>query len=301
MNPADPLYSSHIINSVFNAFSAYTAIMLNILTIHTIRKTSSLPKPLKTLLMSLAVSDLSVGLLVQPLQIASLISPSYIPLNVLNSITFVFIYTSFFTVVAISVDRFLAVHLHLRYRELVTPERVVAVVVSIWILAAFLSSMWLWISFDTTKLVYIIIAGLCFICGTLVYRRIYLAVRRHTNQIRVFQVQQELQNDEMTNVARRRKSAISTFYVYLVFLVCYLPMYCLGIVDMFPAPKNRLKRGLHLYLQTLMLLNSSVNPLIYCWKMRRIRHSIMETLLNLFPSQNWRETKQTKIHFSTEE
>ena len=286
MNPADPLYSSNIINSVFNAFSAYTAIMLNILTIHATRKTSSLPKPLKTLLLSLAVSDLSVGLLVQPLQIASLISPSYIPLNVLNSITFVFIYTSFFTVVAISVDRFLAVHLHLRYRELVTPERVVAVVVSTWILAAILSSMWLWTSFDTTKLVYIIIAGLCFICGTLVYCRIYLAVRRHTNQIRVFQVQQELQNDEMANVARRRKSAISTFYVYLVFLVCYLPMYCLGIVDMFPAPNNHLKRGLHLYLQTLMLLNSSVNPLIYCWKMRHIRHSIMETLRNLFPSQN---------------
>jgi len=62
---------------VFNAFSAYTAIMLNILSIHAMRKTSSLPKPLKTLLLSLAVSDLGVGLLAQPLFIAWMVNPTY--------------------------------------------------------------------------------------------------------------------------------------------------------------------------------------------------------------------------------
>jgi len=289
MNEADPLHSSYIVNCMFNGLSAFTAIMSNVLTIHAIRKTSSLPTPLKTLLLSLAVSDLGVGLLVQPLQIASLVSrlsPTYnIPPKVLNSITFLLIYTSFFTVVAISVDRFLAIHLHLRYQELVTPERVVAVVISIWVLSSFLSSMWLWPLFDTAERVYIIIYGLCFICGAIVYCRIYLSVRRHTNQIEVLQVQQELQNGEMTNVARRRKSAVSTFYVYFVFLVCYLPMYCLVIVDMFSPSSSRFRRGSRLYLQTLMFLNSSLNPVIYCWKMRHIRHTILETLRNLFPSQ----------------
>ena len=60
-------YASRIVNSIFNAFSSYTAVMLNILTIHAMRKTSSLPKTMKTLLLSLGVSDLGVGLLVQPL------------------------------------------------------------------------------------------------------------------------------------------------------------------------------------------------------------------------------------------
>ena len=287
MNEADPLYSSNVVNCVLNGFSAYTAIMLNILTIHAIRKTSALlPKPLKTLLLSLAVSDLAVGLLVQPLQIAWLVSRSYIPLDVLNAISYAFIYTSFFTVVAISIDRFLAIHLHLRYQGFVTPERVFAVVISIWVLGPFLSSMWLWIPSDTTKRVYITIGGLCFICGAIVYYRIYLVVRRHANQIQVIQVQPELQNDEMTNVAGQKKSAVSTFHVYLVFLVCYLPIYCLGIVDMFSLPSNRFVSGSYLYLQTLMLLNSSLNPVVYCWKMRHIRHTILETLRNLFPSQN---------------
>ena len=52
------LYSSYIANWVLNAFLSYTAVVLNIVTIHAIRKTSSLPRPLKTLLLSLAVSDL---------------------------------------------------------------------------------------------------------------------------------------------------------------------------------------------------------------------------------------------------
>ena len=58
--------SISIANCVFNSFLSYTAIMLNIVTIHAIRKTPSLPKTLKTLLLSLAVSDVGVGFLVQP-------------------------------------------------------------------------------------------------------------------------------------------------------------------------------------------------------------------------------------------
>ena len=60
------LRSTYIANCVFNNFLSYTAIMLNIVTIHAIRKTSSLPSSLKTLLLSLAVSDVGVGLLGQP-------------------------------------------------------------------------------------------------------------------------------------------------------------------------------------------------------------------------------------------
>ena len=50
-------------------------IVLNIITryIKRSRKTPSLPKPLKTLLLSLAVSDLGVGFLVQPTYVAVLV------------------------------------------------------------------------------------------------------------------------------------------------------------------------------------------------------------------------------------
>ena len=96
MNEADPLYSSFIINCVFNTFSAYTATMLNILTIHAIRKTLSLQKSLKPLLLSLAVSDLGVGLLAQPLYITWMINRTYSTIMAFTIIAYVFAYASFF-------------------------------------------------------------------------------------------------------------------------------------------------------------------------------------------------------------
>ena len=142
-------YWSYIANCVFSAFLPYTAITLNSVTIHAIRKTSSLPKPLKTLLLSLAVSDLGDGLLVQPLHIARLVievepnaenNPNYRKLFsayliLVNS----FYYALFFGVTALTVDRFLAIHLHLRYQELVTHKRVVAVAILMWVFNAILS------------------------------------------------------------------------------------------------------------------------------------------------------------------
>ena len=73
MNEDEVLYPSFIANIVFNGFSAYAAIMLNIVTLHAIRRTTSPPDTLKTLLLSLAVSDLFVGLVVQPFYITLLV------------------------------------------------------------------------------------------------------------------------------------------------------------------------------------------------------------------------------------
>ena len=229
MNEADPLYSTRIVNCVFNAFSAYTAIMLNILTIHAMRKTSSLPKALKTLLLSLAVSDLSVGLLVQPLYIVKItVNPTHgvFLRRFIVVIILIFTFASFLTVVAIGVDRFLAIHLHLRYQELVTYKRVVAVVISIWILSVLFPSLSFYLK--TVKpffLVTNVIFGFCLIITGIIYSRMYFTARHHADQIQVLQMQ-VAQNSQIESAARKRKSAISMFYVYLVFLVCYLPYCC---------------------------------------------------------------------------
>ena len=281
------LHPSYVANCVFNAFSSYAAIMLNSLTIHAMRKTSSLPKPIKTLLLSLAVSDLGVGLLVQPLYIVLL--TTYDSLTcIIHTASFIvmwlFANASFLNVLAISVDRFLAVHLHLRYQELVTHKRVVAGVISIWLSSAVLSVIELWVTSIIYTILIAIFWGCCFISSAFVSCRIYVAVRRHTNQIQALQVQQAAQNGEMENAMRLRKSAVSTFYVYLVFLVCYLPGYCIYIANLI-FEQNTTLEGIEIYTLTLALLNSALNPVIYCWKMRHIRHSFMDILRNVLPKR----------------
>ena len=67
------LHPTLVASCAINAFLSFTAIVLNVITIQALRKTASLSKTLKTLLLSLAVSDLGVGLLAQPLYIATLV------------------------------------------------------------------------------------------------------------------------------------------------------------------------------------------------------------------------------------
>ena len=202
----EDLQSTYVANCVFNSFLCYTAIMLNLVTIHAIRKTSSLPK---TLLLSLAVSDVGVGLLGQPLYISLLVMwlrkndpdcnryTGFVIIVVLSSLA------SFFGVLAVSVDRFLAIHLHLRYQELVTHKRIVSVVIFIWVLSVFLSLMILWVPFNISGIfvLILILLGLLVVVGVNI--KIYLVSQRHKNHIA--QIQRLAQTEETAAKFNQRR------------------------------------------------------------------------------------------------
>ena len=213
----EDFYLAFIANCVFNSFLSYTAIMLNIVTIHAIRKTPSLSKTLKTLLLSLAVSDVGVGFLVQPFYISLLVkwiqqsNTGCSTYKAFNIVVFLFSTASFLGVVAISVDRFLAIHLHLRYQELVTHRRIVDVVISIWLYSVFLSLMALWVPSNNRSLLTSITAGICLLVTTVVYIKIYSAVRRHKNQIQALQVQNQIL-PALLNLQSARFGYISCFW-----------------------------------------------------------------------------------------
>ena len=283
MAHVEALSTSKYIIIVVNAFTAFTAIVFNSLTIQAIRKTSSLPKPLKTLLLSLAVSDVAVGLVAQPFFIVNLkISQETVPMMWL--IRNVLANASFLGIVALSLERFLAVHLHLRYQELVTHKRVLGLTISAWVFSALLSFFFLRFDEELKKaiIIKIIIWSLCFIFITVISVRLYFTVRHHADQIQALQVQQAAQNGDLANALRLRKSAVSTFFVYFAFLACYLPFYCTLLAkETFDWASPTLK-VLFTYSKTLMFINSSLNPVIYCWRMRDIRQSIKDVLRNIF-------------------
>ena len=293
------LRTTFIANCVFNNFLSYTAIMLNIVTMYAIRRTSSLPKTLKTLLLSLAFSDVGVGLFVQPLYIFSLVKwlkldrPSCNTYQVWNISSNLFSAASFLGVVAVSVDRVLAVHLHLRYQELVTQKRAVTVVISIWVFSAFISLLVLWSSSATQNLVLLVIAATGFIVSFVVCTRIYLTVRRHKKQIQSMQIQEIFQAREKANFTALIKSTVGLFYVYLVFLISYLPFFiCIAVVRIYGS--SIAFRKVFIFSWTLIFLNSSLNPVIYCWKMRHIRRVIIEILGNL----SWSRSKPFRLHYN---
>ena len=281
---------SYLTLCILNAYLSYSATILNVVAIYAIRKTSSLPKNLKTLLLSLAVSDLGVGLLAQPMFVARVMdskqnnetNESYNAIHIawLIPANF-FIGASLFSVTALCADRFLAIYLHLRYQELVTYKRLATVVVLVWVISALISLIRLFIPKDIMYVSFVIIHSACIITATSLSVKLYLTIRRHINQIHVPQV---AQNDQGESVQRKRKSAMASLYVYLVFIVCYLPNICVLITIASNSEPRIDVNHLQFYTLTLLFLNSTLNPLIYCWKMKRIQHTIVGTLRNLFSS-----------------
>ena len=139
--------------------------------------------------------------------------------------------TSFFGVVAVSVDRFLAIHLHLRYQELVTHKRVVSVVILIWVFSVFISLMIWWVLFDIIRVVIIILGVVALVITAVVYIRIYFAVQRHKNQIHVLQVRQATENNE---IAAIWPTSLNLHLVYSTCFFCfyfvlYLSYICLAV------------------------------------------------------------------------
>ena len=293
----EDLRATCIANSVFNIFLTYTAFMLNIVTIYAMHKTSTMPKTLKTLLLSLACSDVAVGLfsqhtffLINWLRLHNLSCNTVQVGTILNGL---FLTASFLGVVAVSVDRLLAVHLHLRYQELVTHRRVVVVVISIWVYSGFFSLITLWGLLSVQDFIGTITAAIGFIITLAVYIRMYGTVRRHRNQIQSVQIRDEAQSEEIKNLAILIKSIVGIFYVYLVFLICYFPLIICLVVIRINGSSIVLKK-LHIFSLTLVYLNSSLNPVIYCWKMRHIRHTIMDILRKM----SWISNRPFRINYN---
>ena len=136
-----------IANSVLNVPLMLTSIVGNSLVFAAILRTPSLRSPSFIYLAGLAMSDLLVGLIAQPLFIANEMNTT-LRTSLLPDLGHV---TAFFScgvslciLSVISVDRFMALHYHMRYPALVTIPRAVYALVLIWLTNALISSLYFW-------------------------------------------------------------------------------------------------------------------------------------------------------------
>ena len=277
---------------VMNTFFALTAIVLNSVTIHAIRKTSSafLPKSLRVLLLNLAFSDLSVGLVVQPFYIISLTfsfeSQEGDNLQKMQTLSVVigiaFVCASILGVLALIVDRFLAVYLHLRYQEIVTPKRVVSILILSWVISTIVSLFFIAQEYRDFLWIFLnVFLATCLTTIALLQCKIYSIVRRHRFQIRAQQGNLQTEDERRATFERQKSSVRSAFYIYLLLLACYMPYIFTNFV-LSKSEERIFKILLPYYTITLMFVNSSLNPLIYCWKLRHIRRTIRMILRNVF-------------------
>jgi len=179
------------------------------------------------------------------------------------------------TLAELSVDRLLAVLLGLRYRQVATLKRAYLIVITTWVIAAAFSALWFLNPLIT--LWYITIGiPLCLITSIFSYTKIFLTLRHHNSQIHSHNVQQGNQKNQL-NIARYKKALSTAIWLQLTLVACYLP-HCVVIAL---RAKSGLSVSLHhasIYTATLIYLNSSLNPILYCWKLDEVRQAVKDTI-----------------------
>ena len=86
------------------------------------------------------------------------------------------------------------------------------------------------------------------------------------------------------NIERYKKTVFSALWVQTAVVICYLPF---AIPATICYRKEMHTRLLDLSLEatiSLVLFNSSLNPLLYCWKMKEVRQAVKATIRRLCPS-----------------
>ena len=273
------------INCALNAPLMFISILGNALVLTAIIRTPSIRSTSMIMLCSLAVSDLLVGLITQPLYIVNELTKHPLLDNFVMTMALSVCGISLITMTAISMDRFLALHYHMRYATLVTESRVKYTLVIIWLISFLEAGL----SFWNERVHYFLISFInifCLIVSTFSYIRIYLIVRRH--QLQIHAQQQAVQSfnaENNLNMARLKRSAMNTFVFYLTLITCYVPLYIVltlhGVTEYDENFQTEWK-----FVDTVVFMNSSINPFLYCWRLRELRKAVVKTARQMLCKQH---------------
>ena len=281
--------------TTLNIFLSIFATLGNVLILVALRNVSSIHPPTKLLFRCLAITDLSVGLLCQPLYVY--VWYITISLDIGNHIVelayvyvfiiFVLVAVSILTSAAISVDRLLALLLGLRYRHVVTLCRVRVLIACVWFIAVSNASLFCVariLFHDKLELASLwtvrAFAIFSIIVSTFSYTKIFFTLRHQQAQVQNHvQPEQSSRVRSVLNIARYKKTVYSVAWIQFAMLACYGP----GIVMLFLLQFGNIDDSIEIRIADefslcLVFLNSSLNPVLYCWRIKDVRREVQNTI-----------------------
>ena len=266
-----------------NAILSITALLGNILILAALQKESSLHPPSKLLFRCLSCTDLLVGLISEPLFIIysaataqkndNLCEITEILANISSAIL---CGQSISILTAISVDRLFALLLRLRYRTVVTLKRIRLFVTISWTMNAAFGMTYMWNKrfFFLGSCVWI---GLCLRISSFCYLKINVVLRHQQAQVQSWQSHPGAN----LNMVRYKKTVSSALWIHLTMVVCYLPYIIATTVATFREISSCDSLAWNIT-GVLVFQNSTLNPFLYCWKIREVRQAAKDTLKQWF-------------------
>ncbi|KAL9988885.1 hypothetical protein ACROYT_G003377 [Oculina patagonica] len=194
------------------------------------------------------------------------------------------------TLLAISADRLLALVLGIRYRQVVTIKRA-RLLVALFLLIAIVNCV---LQHTVDIFAFLVYSSLelflWLITSISCYVRIYFVLRNHIQAQVTPQGQPNVTNAiSPLNLSRYKNTVSTALWIFAALVICYAPFGLLLMLSTLSELNGSLLISLYFGL-TLVYLNSSLNPILYCWKIREVRHAVKEILRN----SGFRRPRKTK-------
>ena len=281
-NITSGVYSVLAITTALNIFTFPFAILLNTLVIVAVKTKRHLRTKSNISLACLATTDFAVGLIAQPLAITFFIlfligsSPqtmTRIVVCVSSAVGETCIAASLLHLLLMSGERYLAIKHPFAYENgLVTEARIIMASGLAWMCAAIVYGIRASI-FREISVVFI-----SAVISTVVYCHvvIYKEVRRNTQQIIANQVSLAVKEKLLKN----KRAFNTTVVIVLTLFLCYIPT-CVWLIVLISLDGENSSDVGHIAsfsITFLVLLNSSINPLIYTARIRHFRVAFFQML-----------------------
>ena len=215
--------------SVINTFLSITAFLGNTLILVALRRDTSIHPSSKLLYRNLAITDLCVGIIVESLLVAYLISVvnkrwdiCYYTDFTTNFVGVTLCSVSLITLTTISVDRLLALLLGLKYRQVVPLKRTRLIAIGGWIVSVVGAST-SFLNLHIFSLYQYIVTAFSLATTICAYTKIFMSLRHNQIHGQNHVVQGQSIQVNTLNKARYRKAVYSALWVQVTLVICYLP------------------------------------------------------------------------------
>lgn len=244
-------------------------------------------------LVSLAVADVCVGALAIPCAIMTDLGiprhDLYLCLLML-SVLIMLTQSSIFSLLAVAVERYVAIFMPFRYHSTMTPRNALLVILITWVLAFLIGLVPLmgWhksppadgfcFFVNVVDMAYMVYFNF-FACVLtplvvmfLIYAQIFLTVKQQMRRIAADRGGGQVNSEGATNIKKELKMATSLFLVLFLFTICWIPLH---IINCFLLLCPQCYVPLPLLLTAIILshANSAVNPFLYAYKMKSFREA----------------------------
>ena len=281
--PGELLYVESVVTTAINLFCSLIATSGNAVIILTFFKSDNLRSQSHLLLWCLAFADFLTGLIVQPFygayKIAYLLghTSTSCTCRVITEIVAWFSAAMSCALFAgITGERYLALHYHLRYPEVVTTRRIQMFLFQLVISTGGLSLSRFAVK-NVKTFLFINIVGLLLSVFTLLlsFWKIYKQARRHFLQIQA--QSSAATRSQSIDVKRFKKSVINMAYVSGLYMVSYLPFTCVLFAYVRVGFTSEVETFYDIT-RTLAFMPSSWNPFLYFWKMHELRAAVKSVI-----------------------